>query len=768
MKTKHTFLFTMLVGFIWSTFLFAHSGGPAATGLGGVNGIFPGVTCNQSGCHNSFPLNSGGGSVSVNGLPTQWTPGTTYPLTVIIQKSGAATYGFQLSAVFDGTNPPQQAGTLTKGATSGTDATRISIVPSGGVLFAEQNSINRGLAPTSTFFVNWTAPATGGTVRFNVAGNAADGDHTPLGDYIYTNVYLIPAGQASTPDFSVDTASTANVTAGSTTTVSVTATALNGFTGNVDLSASGLPAGVTPSFAPSTVAAGMSSTLTLTAATNATVGTGPFMITGTSGSLSHTANVALTVAPLPGTPTHAFTLANFGSSSASTDGSGNLSAGYSVIQPATGNTTPSGVEIFGFRVNGVLLSETGVPASPLIRSGRIYAEVNGPLNTGLAIANPNGQTANLSFFFTDATGTSTPVKATTIAANNQTAKFINEAPFSSALPSASFQGTLSFTSDQPVSVIALRGLTNERSEFLMSTLPVIDTTAPALTGTQAIPDFAAGGGWTTQVFLINPGSTTLAGNVQFIGQNGSAVNVTVNGQSVSAVPYSVAAQSSQKIVASGPAATILGGSVRVVPSGGTTAPTPLVLFSYKPGQFTLTEVGAQTNSGTAFRMYVENSGAAFQPGNIQSGIAVANTTTGTATVTFELFNLDGTSAGLTPATIQLAGSGQVAKFLAEIFQGQTLPQSFRGLLRISSQAAISVVGLRGHVNERADFLTTTTPPTLESAPASAAQQLFPHLVNGGGYTTQFILFSGTAGQITAGMMQFFTQAGAPLSLALSN
>jgi hypothetical protein len=54
---------------------------------------------------------------------------------------------------------------------------------------------------------------------------------------------------------------------------------------------------------------------------------------------------------------------------------------------------PAVFPMFGLRQNNVLVSKAGVPASPLIRNGRIYAEVNDIVNTGLAIANPNGQSA---------------------------------------------------------------------------------------------------------------------------------------------------------------------------------------------------------------------------------------------------------------------------------------------------------------------------------------------------------------------------------------
>src|SRR5205823_2872140 len=79
--------------------------------------------------------------------------------------------------------------------------------------------------------------------------------------------------------------------------------------------------------------------------------------------------------------TRAFTIVDRGGSSVITDGSGSLSVGYSRIQPAAGSTTPSGVAIFGFRVTNTLVSEAGVPASPLLTSVRTYAEIDGAVNT---------------------------------------------------------------------------------------------------------------------------------------------------------------------------------------------------------------------------------------------------------------------------------------------------------------------------------------------------------------------------------------------------
>jgi N-acetylneuraminic acid mutarotase len=68
-----------------------------------------------------------------------------------------------------------------------------------------------------------------------------------------------------------------------------------GFSSAVVLSASGQPDGVTVSFSPSSIIGAGTSTMTITVGGGVAYGTYPITVTGTSGSLSQTASVALTV-----------------------------------------------------------------------------------------------------------------------------------------------------------------------------------------------------------------------------------------------------------------------------------------------------------------------------------------------------------------------------------------------------------------------------------------------------------------------------------------
>ena len=75
----------------------------------------------------------------------------------------------------------------------------------------------------------------------------------------------------------------------------MTAAAVNSFTGTVNVAITGLPAGVTASPATLSLAPGIAQTVTLTAAITAASSTSTVTFTGTSGSLTHTAPLALTV-----------------------------------------------------------------------------------------------------------------------------------------------------------------------------------------------------------------------------------------------------------------------------------------------------------------------------------------------------------------------------------------------------------------------------------------------------------------------------------------
>jgi hypothetical protein len=104
------------------------------------------------------------------------------------------------------------------------------------------------------------------------------------------------ATDGSTASFTMSaTPSSQTVTAGTNTTYTVNVSPAGGFTGAVGLSASGLPAGATASFNPTSITTSGSSTLTVSTPGSTAAASYPLTIKGTSGSLSQTAAVTLVV-----------------------------------------------------------------------------------------------------------------------------------------------------------------------------------------------------------------------------------------------------------------------------------------------------------------------------------------------------------------------------------------------------------------------------------------------------------------------------------------
>ena len=453
-----------------------------------------------------------------------------------------------------------------------------------------------------------------------------------------------------------------------------------------------------------------------------------------------------------------------GKSTTSSGTTETLRVGYGRIRAGAGSSPPSGIAIFQFRDReGVLISEAGVPASEPVQEGRIFAQVNGPVNTGLAIANPNDMPATIRFYFTDISGTRFSDGSFELGANQQTVKFLNEAPFNGG---PSVLGTLTFTSSVPVAVVALRGFTNEAGEFLMTTLPVAPLSSTA-SDTVYFPHFADGNGWATQVILVNPTDRTITGTVAFLGQGSDTAAAApvlltlADGSRGSNFDYSIAPRSAQRFTTSKTAGGVTVGSVRATPSSGTPAPSGLVVFSLASGGKIVSEAGVPAlPKGSAFRVYVEASGTPGQVGSIRSGLAITNTAATSNTVTLEVTRLDG-SLAVAPKTLSLPPSGQIARFIDDIF---TLPGNFAGVLRVTSTGDVAMAGLRLRINDNGELKMTTTPPSNEMDPSTSADRFFAHLADSGGWSTQFILYSGTAGQGSSGTLSFIDASGHSLDL----
>lgn len=154
-----------------------------------VTGGFGERTCAGIGCHGTYELDEGRkamlGDIVIEGLPNQYEPGRTYPVKLMISHTqDRRHWGFQLAARVRASGA--QAGELK--STNGTT----QILTEKEIQYIEHT--DQGIQ-SNTFEFTWTAPASAvGEVVMHASGNAADGDGSPEGDYIYsTSVAVSPS-----------------------------------------------------------------------------------------------------------------------------------------------------------------------------------------------------------------------------------------------------------------------------------------------------------------------------------------------------------------------------------------------------------------------------------------------------------------------------------------------------------------------------------------------------------------------------------------------
>ncbi|MBC7650406.1 MAG: T9SS type A sorting domain-containing protein [Deinococcales bacterium] len=149
--------------------------GQPPEGLTGASGSY----CTN--CHSSFGLNSGGGNVSVSGLPSSnYNAGQVYNFSLAISHGTAdrKRWGFSIAAVNG------------NGVKVGTFSTTNNNAGANGDELSHNNAVTTGSQASFTYNnLIWTAPinpsAADQNVTFFYVGNAANGNGGSGGDYIY-------------------------------------------------------------------------------------------------------------------------------------------------------------------------------------------------------------------------------------------------------------------------------------------------------------------------------------------------------------------------------------------------------------------------------------------------------------------------------------------------------------------------------------------------------------------------------------------------------
>ncbi|HJZ84337.1 MAG TPA: Ig-like domain-containing protein [Polyangia bacterium] len=179
--------------------------------------------------------------------------------------------------------------TVTSAVTSGAaQPIALSLVALPAGITGSFNPANITAGASSTLTINVANTAALGTANFTVRGTGPTATHSVPASVVVTN--------ATTNDFSIAISPASRTLApGGSTTYSVTTAVTSGVAQMIALDVSGLPTGITGSFAPASISAGASATLTLTVAAATPPGATTFTVTGTGSGATHSTTASVIV-----------------------------------------------------------------------------------------------------------------------------------------------------------------------------------------------------------------------------------------------------------------------------------------------------------------------------------------------------------------------------------------------------------------------------------------------------------------------------------------
>jgi len=453
---------------------------------------------------------------------------------------------------------------------------------------------------------------------------------------------------------------------------------------------------------------------------------------------------------------------NGGASSSTAGQTAQVTFGYASLE-VTGNASPSGLAIIDLRSAGTLLNEVTLPAPFPTPNGEVYVNTTVGNATALTMVNRSDEEASITVWFTANGGGGAVTEQTfTLAGHAQISGFVYASPFNIPVNQV---GTLVYASTTPLSTIAL--LAGSGGTPVNVYLPIINlnrVNANPIT----IPQFADGGGWSGQIHLVNPSDMPISGEIRFFkaglpGEPGMPVEMVTDRGTGSVLSYSIEPHESVLYGTHSETADIVAAFVDVVPTSGSYAPLAYAILSFiENNSLAVTVEGVEP--APEFKMYAEITGDFPTALGTMPAVALANSLDSPATVTLKLIGFDGTDSGLS-SVITLPPRGHLSRFLNEIPGFENLPHPYLGILyATTSDAGVTFAGFRARYNEQAQFMITSTGPLKDVGEYGPV--VFPHLVDGGGYATQFIVINGRGNSGAVGAIRYLDQSGNPLNLAV--
>jgi hypothetical protein len=259
-----------------------------------------------------------------------------------------------------------------------------------------------------------------------------------------------------------------------------------------------------------------------------------------------------------------------------------------------------------------------------------------------------------------------------------------------------------------------------------------NVTPASSVATSALPHFAAGGTWTTGIFVLNRGAVPAQFSIAFFDDNGQAVTVPFTGGATNALSGMVPAQGSAYFEASDPQGALIQGWGQITADPSIVVQT---LFRNRAGE-TYYEAGVPSSTGSKeFLIPFDATTLAATGAPFFTGFSIANLEPTSATITCTARDANGNVIPSAVPVQQLSGLGHGGGYLFPALRGQ------RGTLDCVSNTNVAATALRFIGNTAFSSLPVINKP-LPAPDASVAA--LSHFAAGGTWTTGFfVLNTGT-------------------------
>ncbi len=263
---------------------------------------------------------------------------------------------------------------------------------------------------------------------------------------------------------------------------------------------------------------------------------------------------------------------------------------------------------------------------------------------------------------------------------------------------------------------------------------------------------ADGGGFSSQIMLVNPLAAEVAVTLEFFQSDGSPLVSTWNGVTDSSFTYPIPGFASLFLRSAGSSGKVTVGWARVKATG---AIGGALTYSFLSGGKAVEEAGLDPSPLTASFLLTVDTRAGFS-----SGLAIANPNSRTVPLTFTLLDTEGRQTAR--STSALPPMGHFARLIGELFPLQDLA-GFKGVVRVEaggSQVAATTLRFDEALNRLASI------PVIDTGSNPGSRVIyFPQVADGGGYRSTFALVN-LSDYAVSGMMELFKPDGTPFSLTL--